>query len=78
MLRGRWWWRIALLHVQPGSYDTAGLIEVIRELRVFLGGEKATLVWDGLPAHRSHAMAAFLATQRDWLVVERLPGYAPS
>jgi transposase len=22
-------------------------------------------------------MAAFLATQRDWLVVERLPGYAP-
>jgi transposase len=22
-------------------------------------------------------MRAFLATQRDWLVVERLPGYAP-
>jgi hypothetical protein len=22
-------------------------------------------------------MAAFVATQRDWLVVERLPGYAP-
>jgi transposase len=64
-------------HVHPGSYDTASLIEVIRGLRRFLGGEKATLLWDGLPAHRSKAMAAFLATQRDWLVVERLPGYAP-
>jgi transposase len=64
-------------HVHPGSYDTASLIAVIRELRVFLGGEKATLLWDGLPAHRSRVMAAFLATQRDWLVVERLPGYAP-
>jgi len=64
-------------HVQPGSYDTERLISVIKELRVFLGGEKATLLWDGLPAHRSRAMAAFLATQRDWLVVERLPAYAP-
>jgi hypothetical protein len=64
-------------HVRSGSYDTASLIEVLKQLRIFLGGEKATLLWDGLPAHRSKAMAAFLATQRDWLVVERLPGYAP-
>jgi transposase len=64
-------------HVHPGSYDTDSLIEVIGQLRGFLGGEKATLLWDGLPAHRSKAMAAFLTTQRDWLVVERLPGYAP-
>jgi len=34
-------------------------------------------VWDGLPAHRSLAMAAWLRCQRSWLVVERLPGYAP-
>ena len=34
-------------------------------------------MWDGLGAHRSRAMRAFLATQRDWLVVERLPAYAP-
>jgi hypothetical protein len=61
-------------HVHPGSYDTGSLIEVLGQLRVFLGGEKATLLWDGLPAHRSKAMAAFLASQRDWLVVERLPG----
>jgi transposase len=64
-------------HVHPGSYDTVSLIEALKQLRVFLGGQKATVLWDGLPAHRSTAMAAFVASQRDWLVVERLPGYAP-
>jgi hypothetical protein len=34
-------------------------------------------VWDGLPAHRSQAMRAWLRGQRSWLVVEPLPGYAP-
>jgi hypothetical protein len=32
---------------------------------------------DGLPAHRSTAMRAWIRTQRSWLVVERLPAYAP-
>ena len=65
------------LHVTAGNYDTATLIEVLGELRRFLGGEKATLLWDGLPAHRSTAMRAWLNTQRSWLAVERLPAYAP-
>jgi transposase len=64
-------------HVHAGNYDTDTLVQVIGELRRFLGGQKATLLWDGLGAHRSRAMADFLATQRDWLVVERLPAYAP-
>jgi DDE superfamily endonuclease len=64
-------------HVQPGSYNTQRLIGVLEELRRFLGGQKATLVWDGLPAHRSKAMAAWIASQRHWLVAERLPAYAP-
>jgi hypothetical protein len=34
-------------------------------------------VWNGLPSHRSRFMRAFLARQRSWLVVQRLPGYAP-
>jgi transposase len=54
-----------------------GLIGALGELRGFLGGQKATLLWDGLPAHRSLAMAAWLRRQRHWLVVEPLPGYAP-
>jgi transposase len=65
------------LHFQRGSYNTDILIQVLGELRRFLGGEKATLLWDGLPAHRSRAMQAWLHTQRRWLVVERLPAYAP-
>jgi DDE superfamily endonuclease len=64
-------------HVRAGNYDTDSLIEVLGELRRFLAGEKATLVWDGLPAHRSHAMRAWLNRQRSWLVVEPLPAYAP-
>jgi transposase len=34
-------------------------------------------LWDGLPAHRSRAMRAWLRRQRSWLVVEPLPAYAP-
>jgi transposase len=64
-------------HHQQGAYDTDILIGALEELRRFLGGQKATLVWDGLPAHRSLAMAAWLRGQRSWLVTERLPGYAP-
>jgi hypothetical protein len=64
-------------HGQAGNHDTDSLIQVLGELRRFLGGEKATLLWDGLPAHRSTAMRAWLAAQRSWLVIERLPAYAP-
>ena len=64
-------------HHQVGAYDTTTLIGALEGLRRFLGGQKATLLWDGLPAHRSKAMAAWLGRQRSWLVVEPLPGYAP-
>jgi hypothetical protein len=64
-------------HITAGNYDTEHLIEVLVELRRFLGGEKATLLWDGLPSHRSTAMRDWLNRQRRWLVVERLPAYAP-
>jgi transposase len=64
-------------HVQPGSYNTERLIVALTELRHFLAGEKATLIWDGLPAHRSRNMHAWISAQRSWLMVERLPAYAP-
>jgi hypothetical protein len=65
------------MHHHPDAYDTDSLIGALEQLRRFLGGEKATLLWDGLPAHRSHAMRAWLRRQRSWLVVEPLPAYAP-
>ena len=64
-------------HNQDRAYDTNTLIGARTRLRDVLGGQKATLLWDGLPAHRSHAMRAWLRAQRHWLVVERLPAYAP-
>jgi hypothetical protein len=64
-------------HHQVGAYNTQTLIGALVQLRRFLGGQKATLLWDGLPAHRSHAMGAWLRRQRSWLVVEPLPAYAP-
>jgi hypothetical protein len=45
-------------HHQVGAYDTDTLIGALGQLRRVLGGQKATLVWDGLPVHRSHAMRA--------------------
>jgi transposase len=64
-------------HHQQGAYDADTLIGALEGLRRLLGGQKATLVWDGLPAHRSRAMRAWLGRQRSWLVVEPLPAYAP-
>jgi hypothetical protein len=36
-------------HHQHHAYDTDTLIGALGELRAFLGGQKATLVWDGCP-----------------------------
>ncbi|MFJ2873441.1 transposase [Streptomyces sp. NPDC087298] len=63
-------------HLKPGSYDTTGLIEVLERTKVFYSGERVVLVWDGLSAHWSRAMRAWVAEQ-DWLTLERLPAYAP-
>ena len=60
-----------------GSYNTASLIALLDDLKRHRHGQKAILVWDGLPAHKSRAMKEYLLSQRDWLTVERLPGYAP-
>lgn len=41
-----------------------------------LGGP-ISLVWDCLPEHVSAQMRTWIAAQADWLVVYRLPPYAP-
>ena len=62
--------------MRPGSYNDEALMEFLLEMHCHLGGDKVTLIWDGLPSHRSRAMRGFLASQRRWLVVEPLPPYA--
>jgi putative transposase len=61
--------------LQPGSFNDELLITFLTELRELLNGDKATVIWDGLPSHRSKKMTAFIKRQRHWLIIERLPAY---
>lgn len=75
----RWDGKRACLYFQmkPDSYDGAALITFLKDLKKHFRRQYVVLIWDGLPAHRSRQMQAFLAAQRDWLYAARLPGYAP-
>jgi hypothetical protein len=64
-------------HLQQPSYTTDTLIAVLEQLAGFYAGHKVVLLWDGLSAHWSTKMRAFLDSQHDWLTAERLPAYAP-
>ncbi|MFA5785759.1 MAG: transposase [Actinomycetota bacterium] len=66
-----------VFQVRPGTYNDEVLIDFLAELHAHLDLAKVSLIWDGLPSYRSRRMKAWIASQRDWLVVERLPGYAP-
>lgn len=63
--------------IREGSYNSQSLIPFLDDLRRELRGQKAILVWDGLPGHKSRVMKEYLHQQRHWLTEERLPGYAP-
>jgi len=65
-----------LFQIKEGAYNTESLIEFLTDLHDHFGGQKITLIWDGLPSHRSKRMKTWIATQRHWLRVEQLPGYA--
>jgi hypothetical protein len=51
--------------------------KVLEQLGRFYAGQRVVLLWDGLSAHWSMGMRAWLDSQRDWLQAERLPAYAP-
>jgi transposase len=61
----------------PGQLQDRPADRGARGAARFLDGDKVTLVWDNLSAHTSRKMRAWMGTQRSWLVVERLPPYAP-
>jgi transposase len=65
-----------VFQIKQGAYNTDALIEFLTDLHDHFGAEKVTLIWDGLPSHRSKRMKAWIATQRHWLRVEQLPPYA--
>jgi transposase len=66
-----------LFQLRAGSYDTESLIGFLRQLKRHVRGKKVILIWDQLPGHKSRPMQEYLRSQRSWLRVEYLPGYAP-
>jgi transposase len=64
-----------VFNMRPGSYNQTSLIEFLEDFHDHVGDDKVTLIWDGLPSHRSKIMNEWIARQRRWLVVERLPAY---
>ncbi len=65
-----------VFQINEGAYNTDSLIEFLTDVHDHFGADKITLIWDGLPSHRSKKMKAWIATHRSWLRVEQLPGYA--
>ena len=61
--------------LRPGAYNDELLIEFLSAVNE-LEQRPVLLIWDGLPAHRSHRMSDWITSQRHWLSVEPLPGYA--
>jgi transposase len=62
---------------RAGTYTDIALVAFLRALKRHFPRQRVLLIWDGLGGHKSHVMTAYLARQRAWLTVERLPGYAP-
>src|SRR5947209_6795512 len=66
-----------VFQLRPGAYNDETLIDFLAEVHQHEEQRSIILIWDGLPSHRSRHMLDWVATQRDWLSIEPLPGYAP-
>ena len=66
-----------MFQCKKDAYNTESLIEFLQELHRHFPDDKLTLIWDGLPSHRSKDMKAWLATQRRWLFGRAAPGLRP-
>jgi transposase len=62
--------------LHEGTIRAPPIIEFVKQLQARIG-KKLLLVWDGLSAHGSRAVRAFLASLGEAVRVERLPAYAP-
>jgi transposase len=59
-----------------GPISTADIVGFLKTLQATIQ-RKLLVIWDGLPQHRSKAVARYLESTHRKIVVERLPGYAP-
>ena len=65
-----------VFELRPGAYNDETLIEFLSDVKA-IEQRRVLLIWDGLPSHRSRRMLEWVASHRDWLRIEPLPGYAP-
>ena len=65
-----------VFELRPGAYNDETLIEFLTDVH-HIEQRRMLLIWDGLPSHCSRRMLEWVASQRDWLSIEPLPGYAP-
>lgn len=60
----------------PGAIKGQQLVEFLQALHQTIG-RKLLIIWDGLPAHRSRLVRAFIDSLKGAIQLEQLPGYAP-
>lgn len=65
-----------LLHLQPGSVKQEDILAWLPALHEQVPGLLVVL-WDGLAAHHSKTVQAYVQENADWLTTHRLPAYAP-
>lgn len=60
----------------PGAIKSPPVIAFLSALKAQLK-RKLLVIWDGLPAHRSHLVRDYLESLHGAIQIERLPSYAP-
>ena len=63
--------------IPPTSVHAEDCIVYLQHLKRHLKNKKLILFWDGLSAHTAKITKTFIAEQKDWLMIERTPTYAP-
>jgi transposase len=74
-IAGVTWWTF-YFRLYPGSIKGPQVVEFLTHLMRHIPGN-LLVIWDGLAAHRSRLVQAFIAKQRGRITLERLPAYAP-
>ncbi len=74
-IAGLTWWNF-YVQLHPGTIRAPQVVSFLKHLKRHIRG-KLLIIWDGLPAHRSRLVSAFVAAERRRITLEVLPGYAP-
>jgi transposase len=61
---------------QASSFDGPAIVRFLKHIDRHIPG-KLLVIWDGLPAHRSQAVKAYLQAHPGQIYLAQLPGYAP-